>query len=50
MKKTYIAPSTEVELLQVNAIMAVSLAVGEGQNGDVADARADFEIWNDVED
>lgn len=50
MNKTYITPSTEVETIQVNAIMALSLTVANGTDGDVADSRKDIDIWNDVEE
>lgn len=45
MKKTYIAPSTEIEMTQVQALMAVSLGVKDGDTNDVADSR-NF-IWDD---
>lgn len=46
MKKTYITPSTEVELTQAASIMAVSLPVTEGTDGDTADAREEWSLWD----
>lgn len=50
MKKTYIAPSTEIEMTQVQSIMAVSLPYKQGTDGDVADSRNDWSIWDDEEE
>lgn len=50
MNKVYITPSTEVETIQVNAIMALSLTITDGAEGDVADSRKEIDIWNDVEE
>lgn len=47
MKKTYIAPSIEIENTLVQSLMAVSLPVTKGNDGDVADSRTELDFWND---
>lgn len=52
MKKTYIAPSTEIQMTQVQSIMAVSLPHRRGEDGDEADSRSNHwsSIWDKDED
>lgn len=50
MKKTYIAPSTEIEMTQVVSLMAVSLDVVDATKDDTADSRVDLNIWDEDEE
>lgn len=50
MKKTYIAPSAEIEMTQVQSLMALSFKVADGQDGDVADSRDDWDLWDEEDE
>lgn len=46
MKKTYIAPTTEFEVVMSTSMMAVSLPADKGTEGDVADVKLESADWD----
>lgn len=48
MKKKYIMPETLVQNVQPVTIIAESLiGGGQGQNGDTAQSRMDWDVWEE---